>query len=223
MSSEPSRKQKTDISWIFNVKNSQKSKKANKQEQKQTKMKLFSPSVYVNLISHRFRHLFFPTFAKLSLVTWRETPANNSSWRYKVCAGRGGAGSPGEPRHLGGSPEAPKCLLEERRWGTRGPRESSSTVLALMPGTGSIGPSTIVPQGIAFTFVGRQQEVLLPSKKTTLREGFSHDLSPLQWKSPAGMFPPTQTYTSPISSRLKYDDQGKRLPICQHPRPRARR
>lgn len=108
MSSEPSRKQKTDISWIFNVKNSQKSKKANKQEQKQTKMKLFSPSVYVNLISHRFRHLFFPTFAKLSLVTWRETPANNSSWRYKVCAGRGGAGSPDEPRHLGGSPKAPK-------------------------------------------------------------------------------------------------------------------
>lgn len=44
-------KKKTDRAWIFNVKNSQKSKKANKQEQTQSKMKLFGSPIDVNLIS----------------------------------------------------------------------------------------------------------------------------------------------------------------------------
>lgn len=69
--------------------------------------------------------------------------------------------------------------------------------------------SSTTPQSISYTLVGGSRDIHLLSMKTPFHKGFSYDSFYSSGKA-WWLYIPTNTALTP---HLKYDDQGKRLPI----------
>lgn len=122
------------------------------------------------------------------------------------------------------SPKMPHCSnrvlaarnASGRRWeGENGAMRDQDNDLqhpCTMPSLswGECCPTSITtPQSISYTLVGGSSDIHLPSTKTPFHKGFSYDSSYSSGRA-LWLYIPTNTALTP---HLKYDDQGKRLPI----------
>lgn len=111
-------------------------------------------------------------------------------WQPEMPRGGGGKGKNGAMRDQDNDLQHP-CMMPSLRWGECCPT------------------SITTPQSISYTLVGGSSDIHLPSTKTPFHKGFSCDSSYSSGRA-LWLYIPTNTALTP---HLKYDDQGKRLPI----------